>query len=205
LPRRNKGDIAAIMLRALYDWTLRLAQTPHALWALAAVSFVESSIFPIPPDILLIPMVLARPDRAFRIAAVCTAASVLGGLAGYALGAFLLDEVGRPVLEFYGKWDRFAEMSVSFNDYGAWAVLFAGITPFPYKVITIFSGATGLDVAVFTVSSIVARGLRFFLVAGLLWRYGAPMKTFIEKRLGLLFTIAMVLLFGGFLALRWIG
>lgn len=193
------------MLRALYDWTLRLAEKPYALWALAAVSFVESSVFPIPPDILLIPMVLARPDRAFRIAAVCTVASVLGGLAGYALGAFLLEEVGKPVLDFYGKLDQFAVMAARFNEYGAWAVLFAGVTPFPYKVITIFSGATTLDLLVFTVSSILARGLRFFVVAWLLWRFGAPIKAFIEQRLGLLFTLAMLLLIGGFAAVRWLG
>ncbi len=193
------------MLRSLYDWTLRLAQTPYALWALAAVSFVESSVFPIPPDILLIPMILARPERAFRIAAVCTVASVLGGVAGYGLGAFLLEEVGKPVLAFYGKLDQFAEMALTFNDYGAWAVLFAGVTPFPYKVITIFSGATGLDFWVFTISSVIARGLRFFLIAWLLWKFGPQMREFIERRLGLLATLSIVLLFGGFLAVRWLA
>lgn len=193
------------MLRALYDWTLHLARTPHALWALAAVSFVESSVFPIPPDVLLIPMVLARPDRAFRIAAVCTAASVLGGMFGYLIGALLLEEIGRPVLEFYGKWDRFAEMAARFNEYGVWAVLFAGVTPFPYKVITIFSGAAGMDVFAFTASSVVARGLRFFLIAALLWRYGPPMRDFIERRLGLLATLAFALLFAGFLAARYLA
>ncbi|TVQ56252.1 MAG: DedA family protein [Rhodobacteraceae bacterium] len=190
------------MLRRLYDWSLRLAETRHALLALAVISFIESSVFPIPPDILLIPMVLARPDRWLLIAGVCTVSSVLGGMAGYALGAFLLDEVGRPVLEFYGKWDEFGVMAERFNAYGAWAVLFAGVTPFPYKVITIFSGATGLDLAVFTVSSFIARGLRFFLIAALLWRFGPPMRAFIERRLGLLFTVCMVLLFGGFAAAR---
>ncbi|MGF1659834.1 MAG: YqaA family protein [Rubrimonas sp.] len=193
------------MLRRLYDWTLHLAETPHAMWALAIVSFVESSVFPIPPDILMIPMIIARPDRAFRIAAVCTAASVLGGMAGYAIGALLLEQVGRPVLEFYDKWDKFAEMSARFNEYGAWAVLFAGVTPFPYKVITIFSGATGLDLVVFTLSSIVARGLRFFLIAALLWKWGAPMKKFIEDRLGLMATIFFLLLFGGFLVARYLA
>jgi membrane protein YqaA with SNARE-associated domain len=193
------------MLRALYDWTLHLARTPHALWALAAVSFVESSIFPIPPDVLLIPMVLARPDRAFRIAAVCTAASVLGGMFGYLIGALLLEEIGRPVLEFYGKWDRFAEMAARFNEYGVWPVLFAGVTPFPYKVITIFSGAAGMDLFAFAASSVVARGLRFFLIAALLWRYGPPMRDFIERRLGLLATLAFVLLFAGFLAARYLA
>lgn len=205
IAKTRGGCYRRAMLRALYDWTLRLAEKPYALWALAAVSFVESSVFPIPPDILLIPMVLARPDRALRIAAVCTVASVLGGLAGYALGAVLLEEVGKPVLDFYGKLDQFAVMATRFNDYGAWAVLFAGVTPFPYKVITIFSGATNLDLLVFTVSSILARGLRFFLVAWLLWRFGAPIKAFIEQRLGLLFTVAMVLLIGGFAAVRWLG
>jgi len=193
------------MLRALYDWTMRLAQTPHAMWALAAVSFVESSVFPIPPDALLIPMILARPDRAFRIAAICTLASVAGGLAGYAIGAVLLEEVGRPVLEFYGKMDQFAELAARFNEYGAWAVIFAGVTPFPYKVITIFSGATGMDLLVFTLSSILARGLRFFLIAALLRRYGDPMRAFIERRLGLIATVSIVPLFGGFLAVRFLA
>lgn len=193
------------MLRDLYDWTLSLASKPHALWALGFVSFIESSVFPIPPDILLIPMILARPDQAFRIATVCTVTSVLGGLAGYGIGAFLFEEVARPVLLLYGKMDQFTEMAARFNDYGAWAVLFAGITPFPYKVITIFSGATQLDLTVFMVSSLVARGARFYLIALLLWRYGAPMKLFIEKRLGLLATLTIVFLFLGFYAVRFMG
>jgi membrane protein YqaA with SNARE-associated domain len=193
------------MLRRLYDWTLHLADTPHALWALAAVSFVESSVFPIPPDLLLIPMILARPDRAWRIAFVCTAASVAGGLAGYGLGLFLFEEVARPVLDLYGKADAFAEMSARFNEHGAWAVLFAGVTPFPYKVITLFSGATQLDLTVFLVSSVVARGLRFFLIAALLKRFGPPMRGFIEERLGLLATLAFALLFAGFAAARYMG
>ena len=192
------------MLRDLYDWTLSLARTRNAMWALAFVSFVESSVFPIPPDILMIPMILARPDRAFRIAAVCTVASVLGGLLGYGIGAFLFEEAARPILLMYGKMDQFAEMAQRFNDYGAWAVLFAGITPFPYKVITIFSGATGLNITVFVLSSLIARGARFFLIAALLWRYGAPMKLFIEKRLGLLATLTLVFLFLGFYAVRFL-
>ena len=193
------------MLRGLYDWTLGLARTPHALWALAAISFIESSVFPIPPDILLIPMILARPDRAFRIALVCTVASVLGGLLGYGIGAVLLEEVGKPVLDFYGKLDKFAELAARFNEYGFWAVLFAGVTPFPYKVITIFSGATGLNLAVFLIASVVARGARFFLIAWLLNRYGETIRDFIERRLGLLATLAIVLLFGGFAAARYLA
>ena len=192
------------MLRDLYDWTLSLARTRHALWALAFVSFIESSFFPIPPDILMIPMILARPDQAFRIATVCTVASVFGGLAGYGIGAFLFEEAARPILLLYGKMEQFNDMAQRFNEYGAWAVLFAGITPFPYKVITIFSGATQLNLTVFMVSSIIARGARFFLIAALLWRYGAPMKLFIEKRLGLLATLTLVFLFLGFYAVRYL-
>lgn len=193
------------MLRGLYDWTLSLAQSRNALWALAAISFIESSVFPIPPDILLIPMILARPDRAFRIALVCTVASVLGGMLGYAIGAWLLEEVGKPVLAFYGKLDQFATLAARFNDYGFWAVLFAGMTPFPYKVITIFSGATHLNLAIFTLASVVARGARFFLIAWLLHRYGEAIRDFIERRLGWVATGSILLLFGGFLAARYIA
>ena len=191
------------MLRKLYDWTMRLSETRYALWALAAVSFIESSVFPVPPHPLLMLMVLARPDRWLLIAAVCTTASVLGGMAGYALGAFLFEQVGQPVLEFYGKLDQFEEMSSKFNEFGAWAVLVAGLTPFPYKVITIFSGATGLDFMVFSIASIVARGAIFTLIAGLLWKFGPPIRAFIEQRLGLVTTIAVALLIGGFVVARW--
>ena len=169
------------MLRRLYDWTLSLARHRHAMPALAGVSFVESSVFPIPPDVLLIPMVLAKPEKAFRIAAVCTAASVLGGLLGYAIGVFLFEELGKPLLEFYGYGTKFAEFQGKYHDWGAWVVFIAGVTPFPYKVITILSGVTALDIFIFTVASVVARGLRFFIVAGLLWRYGEPIQAFIEK------------------------
>jgi membrane protein YqaA with SNARE-associated domain len=192
------------MIRALYDWTLRLAETRYAMWALAIVAFIESSVFPIPPDVLMIPMVLARPRRAWEIAALTTTASVLGGLAGYWIGASLYDAVGRPVLEFYGKEAYFAEFRDRYNDFGAWAVLIAGVTPFPYKVITILSGTTGLSLGVFLVASIVARGVRFFLVAALLWKFGPPIRTFIERRLGLMFTVFCVLLVGGFVVLRYL-
>lgn len=192
------------MLRDLYDWTLSLSQTRYALWSLALISFIESSVFPIPPDILMIPMILARPDRAFRIATVCTIASVAGGVAGYGLGAFLFDEAARPILLLYDKMDQFEQLSANFNEYGFWAVLFAGVTPFPYKVITLFSGAAGMNLTLFMISSVIARGLRFYLIAALLWRYGAPMKLFIEKRLGLLATLTIVFLFLGFYAVRFL-
>lgn len=186
------------MLRGLYNWTISLAQSPYALWALAAVAFVESSFFPIPPDVLMIPMIIARPSRAFVIAGVALVASVLGGLFGYYIGAALMETIGQPILEAYGKGDSFEEMRAVFNEYGAWAVVIAGVTFLPFKVITIASGMTGLSLPVFIVSAIFARALRFFLVAALLWKYGEPIRDFIEKRLGLMFILFCVLLIGGF-------
>lgn len=192
------------MIRRLYDRTIALAGHRHALWALAAVAFIESSVFPIPPDVLLIPMILATPSRAFGFAAVATLASVLGGMLGYAIGWGLMDAVGWPLLNFYGKADAFQTLSARFNDWGGWAVLIAGVTPFPYKVITIFSGTTGLNLPLFIGVSILARALRFFLVAALLWRFGAPVRDFIERRLGMVFTVFVLLLVGGFYALRYL-
>ena len=192
------------MLRRLYDWTMDLAAHRHAVPALAGVSFIESSVFPIPPDVLLIPMVLAEREKAFRIALVCTAASVLGGLLGYAIGVFLFEELGKPLLEFYGYGPKFTEFQGKYNDWGAWVVFIAGVTPFPYKVITILSGVTQLDIFIFTVASVAARGLRFFIVAGLLWKYGEPIRAFIEKRLSLLFWLFCGLLVGGFVAAKFL-
>lgn len=186
------------MLRALYNWTISLAQSPHALWALAIVSFVESSFFPIPPDVLMIPMIIARPSRAFLIAGVATVASVTGGLFGYYIGAVLMETVGQTILEFYGKGASFDEMAAVFNQYGAWAVVVAGVTFLPFKVITIASGVTSLPLGVFIASSIFARALRFFLVAALLWKFGTPIRDFIERRLGLVFIVFCVILLGGF-------
>jgi membrane protein YqaA with SNARE-associated domain len=189
-------------VRGLYDWTMAQATRPYALWMLALVAFVESSIFPIPPDVLLIPMVLAAPSRAWLIAGVATVSSVAGGMAGYAIGALLFETLGQPILEFYGYLDRFADFRASYNEWGAWIVFGAGLTPFPYKVITIASGVTGLDLATFTIASILARGLRFLFVAGLLWWFGAPIKRFIDHNLGWLTILFFILLFGGFLVLR---
>ncbi|WP_095589648.1 YqaA family protein [Actibacterium ureilyticum] len=192
------------MLRKLYDWTLSLADSRHALWALAFVAFVESSVFPIPPDILMIPMIIARPSRAFVIAGVATVASVLGGLLGYYIGWGLFESVGRPVLEFYGKDAYFDDFSARYNEWGAWAVLIAGVTPFPFKVITILSGSTGLNLGIFLIASIIARGLRFFVVAALLWKFGTPIRDFIERRLGLMFTLFVVILLGGFYLVKYL-
>ncbi|UZD91917.1 YqaA family protein [Cognatishimia activa] len=192
------------MIKNLYDWTMRLADHPRALWALAFVSFIESSVFPIPPDIMMIPMILAAPHRAWLIALVAMVSSVAGGVLGYMIGSFAFEQIGQPILASLGKADAMSEFNTRFNDFGFWAVLGAGITPFPYKVITIMSGWTGMPIATFIATSILARGLRFFIVAALLWKFGAPIRTFIEKRLGLMFTVFLALLFGGFMAVRFL-
>jgi len=190
------------MIRRLYEWMLRMAEHPNALWVLAVVSFAESSVFPIPPDVLMIPMILARPSRAWIIAGIALLSSVLGGLAGYAIGALAYDTLGQPILEALGKQEAMDAFNQTFNGVGFWAVLVAGITPFPYKVITIMSGWTAMPLATFIATSILARGFRFFVVAALLRAYGAPIRHFIERRLGLMFTLFVLLLIGGFLALR---
>jgi len=192
------------MVRGLYDWTISLAESRYALWALAVVAFVESSVFPIPPDVIMIPMIIATPRRAFLIATVALVASVAGGVLGDYIVWGLFESVGKPVLEVYGKDAYFDEFTSKYNEYGAWAVLIAGVTPFPYKVITILSGVTQLNFGVFMIASVVARGLRFFIVAALLWKFGAPIRDFIEKRLGLMFILFVLLLLGGFFAVKYL-
>ena len=192
------------MLRSLYDWTIRLAAHRNAHWALAVVSFVESSVFPIPPDVVLIPMVLSQRHKAWAYAAICTVASVVGGIFGYAIGYFLFDTLGQTILNFYGYQDAFANFAARYNEYGVWIVLIAGFTPFPYKVITIASGVTHLNFVVFMLASIVARGARFFIVAGLLWWFGEPIRAFIDRYFGLLSFAFMALLIGGFVLLRYV-
>ncbi|GAB4273722.1 MAG: YqaA family protein [Pararhodobacter sp.] len=192
------------MLKSLYDWTISLAGHPRALWALAIVAFIEASVFPIPPDVLMIPMIIAAPRRAFLIAAVGTVSSVLGGLLGYAIGALAFEQIGYPILSALGKGDAIVTFNERFNSLDFWPVLIAGLTPFPYKVITIMSGWTGLPLGTFIVTSILARAGRFFLVALLLWKFGAPIRDFIEKRLGLMTMLFIVLLLGGFYAVRFL-
>ena len=186
------------MLDRLYTRLLALSQHPKALWVLALVAFAESSVFPIPPDVLILPMVLAAPSRAWIIALVAMVASVAGGLLGYAVGALMFEQLGRPILEILGKGDAVEAFNQRFNSLGFWAVLGAGLTPFPYKVITIMSGWTGMHLGTFIATSVLARGLRFFLLAALLWKFGTPIRTFIERRLGLLSTLFMLFLIGGF-------
>ena len=192
------------ILRDLYDWTLRMAAQRNAMAVLFVVAFLESSFFPVPPDVLIIPMVLAAREKAWRIATVATVGSLLGGLLGYAIGYFLYDSVGQPVLAFYGYLARFAEFAEKYNEWGAWIVAGAGFTPFPFKVITIASGVTQLDLGTFLVASAISRGARFFLVAALLWWFGPPIRRFIEAYLPQLALLFFVLLFGGFLAARYL-
>ncbi len=191
------------MIRKAYDWMMRLAAHHNAAWALALVAFIESSVFPLPPDALLIPMGLAKPKRVWWYATICTIASVLGGILGYAIGYFLYDTVGQAILDFYGMAEKFQTFTSWYNENGAAIVLFAGITPFPYKVITIASGVTALNFAVFMGASVIARGLRFFLLAGLLYWFGPAARTILEKYLGWITLALGVLLAGGFLAIRY--
>ena len=167
------------------------------------MAFIESSFFPIPPDVLLIPMILAARERAWLLAGLATLASVAGGMFGYGLGYFFYEAIGRPLIEFYGHAGKFGDFQLRYQDWGAWIVFIAGVTPFPYKVITITSGVVQLDLVVFTVASVLARGLRFFVLAGLLWYFGPPIRDFIERRLGLVFTLFCILLVGGFVAARY--
>jgi membrane protein YqaA with SNARE-associated domain len=190
------------LTKKIYDKTLDLASRPNALTWLFAISFIESSFFPIPPDIMIIPMVLATQNKAYKIAGTATIASVLGGCLGYAIGVFGYEIIAKPLLEFYGYMENFHKFEDAYHQYGAWIVFIAGLTPIPYKLITIASGVVRLDIVVFTIASILARGMRFYLIAWLLKRYGEPMKTFIEKNLNLLSIIFVLLLIGGFAAIK---
>lgn len=192
------------MLQRLYNWTMSLARTRHAERALAGISFAESSFFPIPPDALMIPMVLAHRQKWLRYALVSTIASVLGGVGGYLIGAFLFEAVGEPILQFYGYLDKFADFQESFNRWGALIVAIGGLTPLPYKVVTIGSGISGMSLPIFIAASILSRGIRFFVVAWLLHKFGEPIRTFIERNLALLFTLFMALVVLGFVAIKFI-
>jgi len=185
------------LLRRLYDWCLEAAHKPHAMWSMGAIAFAESSFFPVPPDVMLIPMALARPERAFMMAAWCTVASVAGGLVGYAIGALLYDSVGAWLIQLYGYGDKVEMFRAAYAQWGAWIILLKGLTPIPFKIVTITSGFAGYNLALFVVFSIIARAGRFFFLAFLLNRYGVRARYFIEKRLGLWVTLgAAVVIIG---------
>ena len=192
------------MFRALYDWTLRMANHRHAIRSMAAVSFTESSVFPIPPDVMLVPMILARREQAYWIATVCTISSVAGGVLGYAIGYFLYDSVGLWLVNLYGAHDALAEFRRWYDQWGAAVILIKGLTPIPFKVVTIASGFFAYNFLLFVILAAITRGARFFLIAWLLKRYGAPMQEFIERRLNWVGGGALVLLVGGFAAVALI-
>ncbi|EKS34054.1 MAG: DedA family protein [Bradyrhizobiaceae bacterium] len=173
------------MLKRMYDWCIAAADKPYALWLMGAVSFAESSFFPIPPDVMLIPMSLARPQKAWLYALVCTVTSVAGGVVGYAIGALLYDSVGQWLINLYGYGDKVEAFRASYAEYGAWIILLKGLTPIPYKLVTITSGFANYNLLLFIVFSVIARGGRFFIVAIVLNRYGTWIREVIEKRLGL--------------------
>ncbi|MFG1215185.1 YqaA family protein [Xanthobacter flavus] len=185
------------MLRKLYDWIIAYSSKPSAPWALAIVAFTESSVFLVPPDVLQVPMTLARPDKAWRYALIATVASVLGGLVGYAIGALLYDSLGKLIIEFYGYGQKVDQFRAAYAHYGHWVILLKGLTPIPYKLVTITSGFANYSLFWFIVLSIITRGARFFLLAALLHYFGPAAREFIEKRLGLVML--------GFLAVIVIG
>jgi membrane protein YqaA with SNARE-associated domain len=190
-------------LRALYDWTMGLAASRHATPALAGISFLESSVFPVPPDVVLAPMVLARPEKAYYYATVCTIASVLGGILGYAIGYFLSD-LGEKLLVLMGHAGGLETFRAWYDEWGVWVILIKGATPIPYKLVTIASGLAAFNFPIFVAASVVTRGVRFFLVAFILKRYGPPILALVERRLYLATTIFVVALVGGFMALSYI-
>jgi membrane protein YqaA with SNARE-associated domain len=192
------------MIERMYRWVLGLAGRKDAEMALGVVSFGESSFFPIPPDLMLIPMVIARPDRAWRIATICTVASVIGGILGYFIGAVLYDTVGHWLIGIYGLQQKADDFNKLYGEYGLWVILIKGLTPIPYKLVTIVSGIAHFNLAVFIAASIVTRGLRFFIVAALLRHFGAPIQAFIEKRLTLVFLGFLALIVLGYLSLKYV-
>ena len=186
------------MLQRTYNWILSFSNHPYAIWILGIVSFTESSFFPIPPDPLYVAMLLSRRDQTWKLAAVCTITSVVGGWFGYAIGYALYETIGEFILHTYGLQGAFDRFQESFNEWGFWIVALKGLTPIPYKVVTIACGVTGLDLTSFTIASIIARGFRFFTIAILFWYFGPPIKQYIDKNLTLVTLASLGALVGGF-------
>lgn len=187
------------MLRRLYDWCIAAADKPHAFWTMGAISFAESSVFPVPPDVMLVPMSLARPDRAWAYATLCTLTSVAGGVVGYLIGAILYDSLGQWLIQIYGYGDKVEAFREAYAQYGAWIILLKGLTPIPYKIVTITSGFAAYDIWMFIALSLVARGGRFYIVAFLLNRYGMWIRAVIERNLGMWVAIGTGVLVLGFI------
>ncbi|MFO7716741.1 YqaA family protein [Desulfosarcina sp.] len=192
------------MLRRLYDWVLHWAVTPYGTWALFLLAFAESSFFPIPPDVLLIAMCVARPGKSFNYALVCTLGSLFGGCLGYLIGWQFMASVGIRIVEFYGLADKVAFIETLYNTYDAWAVAIAGFTPIPYKVFTIAAGMFKINFTVFVLASMVSRAARFFLVGGLIYRFGPRIQRFIDRYFNLLAVTFTVLLVGSFVLINYL-
>ncbi len=193
------------MLRRAYDWVLGWADHRYGGLALLLLAFAESSVFPIPPDVLLMALALGKPGAAFRFALICSVGSVAGGLAGYLIGWLLMDGLGRPIIELYNAQAAYAEVEQRFVAHGGWAVAIAGFTPIPYKVFTIAAGATQLSLSSFVLASVVSRSARFFLISGLIYYYGPTIKVFIDKYFNILTIVFTVLVLLGFVLLGWYG
>jgi len=192
------------MFKRLYQWIISLSESRHAPVALAIVAFTESSIFPIPPDVILVPMSLAQPARAWRYAAIATAASVLGGIVGYGIGALLFDTLGHWLITLYGYGDRMAALKETYARWGAAVILIKGLTPIPYKLVTIVSGLLGYNFALFVLLSMITRGARFFLLAGAMNHFGDPLRLALERHFGLFIGILLVTIVGGFGVAAWL-
>lgn len=189
-------------IRRLYDWVLSWAESRYGPLALGAVAFAESSFFPIPPDVLLMALALGSRKKALRFALICSVASVLGGLLGYLIGIAAFETVGQPIIDFYGAGDKYAEIGTLYEQHGFWIVFAAGFTPIPYKVITIAAGVFEISVLPFVLASAVSRSARFFLVAGLIYAFGEPVKRLIDRWFNVLTVVFTVLLVGGFVLLK---
>ena len=192
------------MLRRLYDWCIAAAEKPYAVWLMGAVSFAESSFFPVPPDVMTIPMSFARPDRAWYYAAICTVTSVAGGVLGYVLGAYLYDTLGHWVIQFYGHGDKVENFRDAYRDYGVWIILLKGVTPIPYKIVTITAGFAGYSLPLFVLFSAISRGARFFVAAFLINRYGQQARAIIEERLGFWVAASALTLVAGFVIVTYL-
>jgi len=192
------------MFKALYDFTLRLSQSPRAPQALAVVSFTESSFFPVPPDVMLVPMVMAKPEKAWFYASICTLASVAGALLGYAIGALLYDSLGAWVIQFYGYGDKIENFRQLYQEHGHWIILIKGFTPIPFKLVTIASGLAGYNLFWFILLSLITRAGRFFLVAGVMNRFGGPLRALLEKHLTLVGILSLLAIVLGFVVVKYV-
>jgi len=192
------------LIKKLYDWVLHWAETPYAVPALFLLAFAESSFFPVPPDVLLIALAISIPKKAFKYALICMVGSVIGGILGYGIGVYGYESVGRPIVDFYHGQEVMELIKTKYDQHGFLGILIAAITPIPYKVFTIASGVFKFDFWLFTLASIIGRSTRFFIVAALIWKFGSPIRNFIEKYFNLLSILFMILLIGGFLLIKYV-